>query len=188
MLAHIPNLLTVLRLALVPVFIVVVYEHDFGNALLIFIFAGITDGADGFIAKRFDCESRLGALLDPVADKCLLMSAYGMLTWVGAIPFWLTVTVIFRDVLILGGYIIVLAMYGASKAPPTRISKLNTLMQIVLVVTVLFELAGWMSTGPWQSPLSMIVLLTTVVSGLQYLWIWGLRRGDEGPESGDQGD
>ena len=96
MLAYIPNLLTVLRLALVPVFIVVVYEQDYGNALLIFIFAGMTDGADGFIAKRFDCESRLGALLDPVADKCLLMSAYGMLTWLGAIPFWLTVTVIFQ--------------------------------------------------------------------------------------------
>jgi cardiolipin synthase len=184
MLAYIPNLLTAVRLALVPVFIVIVYEQDYANALVIFLFAGITDGLDGYIAKRFDCESRLGALLDPVADKCLLISAYGMLTYAGAIPFWLTVTVIFRDVLILGGYVIVLAMYGASRAPPTRISKLNTLMQIILVVIVMVELAGWLPTRPWQSPLLLIVLLTTVVSGLQYLWIWGFHRHEEGTESG----
>ena len=183
MLGYVPNLLTILRLALVPAFIVLIYEQDYTNALFVFLVAGITDGADGFIAKRYDCETRLGALLDPVADKCLLISAYAMLTYSGAIPFWLTVTVIFRDVLILGGYIIVLATYEESKTPPTRTSKLNTLMQIILVLTVMTELAGWLPTQVLQAPLMIVVLMTTVVSGLQYLWIWGIVRHRDGLEN-----
>ncbi len=175
-------MLTILRLALVPVFIVLIYEQDYLSALLVFLVAGITDGADGYIAKRYHCETRLGALLDPVADKCLLISAYGMLTYSGAIPFWLTVTVIFRDVLIIGGYIIVLAMYGESKTPPTMTSKLNTLMQIILVLTVMVELADLLPTQMLQAPLSMVVLATTVVSGLQYLWIWGIERDRDGSD------
>jgi cardiolipin synthase len=182
MLGYIPNLLTVLRLALVPVFIVLINAQDYGGALLIFLVAGITDGADGYIAKRYNCETRVGALLDPLADKCLLISAYGMLTYFDAIPFWLTVTVIFRDILIIGGYVIVLAMYETSKTPPTMTSKINTVMQIILIVAVMLELADVLPTQPLQGPLAFAVLATTVVSGLQYLWIWGFDRSENGPD------
>ena len=101
LLSQIPNLLTLVRVAACPMLVLLLYEGRYELALYLFIVAGITDGLDGFIAKRFDCESKFGAVLDPSADKLLIASAYIMLAFLGDIPFWLLILVVFRDLVII---------------------------------------------------------------------------------------
>ena len=122
---YIPNLLTLARIGLVPWLLVLLQESEFGWSLALFVVAGITDGLDGYIAKRFNARSTLGAILDPVADKALLVSAYVMLSVMNLIPFWLMVAVVFRDVVIVGGYLIMVLFFGAVQMQPLKISKLN---------------------------------------------------------------
>ncbi|MCK7497381.1 MAG: CDP-alcohol phosphatidyltransferase family protein [Comamonadaceae bacterium] len=98
------------RVALVPVLILLLKDHDYLAALVVFAVAGASDALDGYLAKRLDVRSHLGAVLDPAADKLLLVSAYVMLTWLEHIPFWLLLAVAFRDVLIVGGYLLYTTM------------------------------------------------------------------------------
>jgi cardiolipin synthase len=126
MITTIPNIITMFRIATVPVLIILLHEHEYGWAFLVFLVSGISDGLDGFIAKRFDMASELGAILDPLADKALIFSSYLMLMLLGDLPFWLFLTVIFRDVLILAGSLIYVAFYGQVKMAPSYLSKLNT--------------------------------------------------------------
>ena len=123
---YLPNAITLVRLGLVPVFIVVLKAQDYTVALLVFAVAGLSDGLDGFIAKRFNLVTRLGAILDPLADKVLLVSAYVMLTILGHLPFWLVLTVGFRDLLIVGGYLVYTSLIGPVAMRPTYLSKFNT--------------------------------------------------------------
>jgi len=133
---NLPNTITLSRIALAPVFILVLKDGDYLTALAVFLIAGISDGLDGFIAKRFNLTSRLGAILDPAADKILLISAYVMLTVMNHIPFWLMLTVAFRDFLIIGGYLVYTSLMGAVQMRPSYLSKLNTFMQISLIISL----------------------------------------------------
>jgi len=169
---QLPNLITLSRIALAPAFIVLLNEGEYVLSLLLFVIAGFSDGLDGFIAKRYHCETRLGGILDPAADKILLVSAYVMLTVLGHLPFWLMVAVAFRDLLIVGGYLVYTSMYGPVQMRPSRLSKVNTLMQILLIVTVLVEQATGFGYPHAGEALSYVVLGTTVLSGGHYLWIW----------------
>lgn len=144
---------------------------------MLFLVSGITDGLDGFIAKRYDCVSTLGTILDPIADKLLIGSTYVMLTLIGDIPFYLLVVVMFRDLVITIGYF-VLRMVIDEKVEihPIYSSKVNTFLQIVLVVFVLFEKAGWFMIDGLAGVLIFSVIITSVVSGSQYVWYWGIKR------------
>ncbi len=170
--SHLPNLITLFRIALSPVLILLLKEQEYAASLGVFVIAGVSDGLDGFIAKRFDSVSRLGSILDPLADKTLLVSSYVMLTLLGQLPFWLMLTVAFRDLLIIGGYLVYTSMVGPVQMRPSWLSKFNTFMQITLVIVILAQQALHQIYLPVVTVLIYAVLLTTVVSGLHYLWIW----------------
>ncbi len=174
--SFIPNLLTLLRAAAAPVLIVLLEDRAFDLALLLFILAGVSDGLDGYIAKRYHFETRLGAILDPVADKALLVTAFVMLTILGIIPLWLLVTVVFRDVLIVSGYLVLVTLNGNVPMQPSFVSKLNTVMQISLIAVVLAEQARWLDVPNLSSLLIACVFVTTVISGAHYVWVWAFGR------------
>ncbi len=175
MLSQIPNILTLARIAATPVMILLLQDRAYEGALIVFILAGLTDGLDGWIAKRFDFVSRLGAILDPIADKMLIVSAYVMLAILGDIPFWLLILVGFRDVMIIGGYLILENLEGSVQMRPSIVSKVNTFLQITLVIAVLLERTGWLPVMPLVGVLIAAVTLTTVLSGAHYVWYWGIR-------------
>jgi cardiolipin synthase len=169
MFSQLPNFLTLLRILMVPVVIVLLNAHAYSYALLVFTLAGITDGLDGWIAKKYKLESALGAMLDPIADKLLLVSTYAMLAVLGDIPFWLLVLVIFRDLLIVGGYFILRAMDRKVKIHPIGVSKLNTFFQIVLVFLVLVHESAWLQLDATISVTIAVVVITTLSSGYCYV-------------------
>jgi cardiolipin synthase len=170
--SQLPNLITIFRIALVPVLILLLKEQEYAMALAVFVIAGVSDGLDGFIAKRFHFESRLGSILDPLADKTLLVSSYVMLMLLNHLPFWLMLTVAFRDLLIVGGYLVYTSIVGPVQMRPSWLSKLNTFMQIALVIVILGQQAFQLIYTPMVDALIYAVLLTTVASGLHYLWVW----------------
>lgn len=169
MFSQIPNLLTLLRIVMVPVVIVLLDHREYSLALLVFTLAGVTDGLDGWIAKTYSLQTRLGAMLDPIADKLLLVSTYAMLAVLEDIPFWLLVLVLFRDLLIVGGYWILVAMDRKAEIRPIWVSKFNTFFQIMLVVLVLVDRAGWMALDELITATIYIVVVTTVSSGYAYV-------------------
>ncbi len=173
---HLPNLITILRMALAPLLILLVKDQRYLDALWVFLLAGLSDGLDGFIAKRFGFVSPLGALLDPLADKILLVSAYVMLALQTLVPFWLVLVVTFRDLLIVGGYLVYTSLYGPVPMRPSRVSKFNTFSQILLVIFILSERAFQFPLIHLQWALVLGVLLTTIASGGHYLWTWGVVR------------
>jgi len=175
MMIYVPNLLTLARIGLVPWLVVLLQKQQFTLSLLVFIIAGLTDALDGFIAKRFNAETYLGSLLDPLADKGLLVSSYIMLSVMEVIPFWLMVTVVFRDVVIVGGYLLMVLFFGSVKMEPLVVSKVNTFTQIAYIVLVLGALALQYDFGTIQAVLNYLVLLTSVISGLAYVYIWSVK-------------
>lgn len=171
----IPNLITVGRILLVAPTTWALLEQHYRLALVLFLVAGISDGVDGFLAKHYNWSSRLGALLDPVADKALLVCSYAALTWTGLLPLWLFVLVILRDTVIVGGAMVYHFRVARLEAEPTLISKLNTVLQIALVLVVILETASlWVQRG-WTGPLVYAVAVTTVWSGIDYVVIWSRR-------------
>jgi len=169
---NLPNLISLARLLLVPLEIWLILGSRYGPAFWVLIAAGISDALDGFIAKRFDRRTRLGALLDPVADKAMLMSVY--ITLGVAQHLWtsLVILVIFRDVLIVGGFLLIQIFAVPKHYDPLYISKLNTGVQIILVGFVLARLSLGAPPGPADLVLSLIVGATTIASGLSYLVRW----------------
>jgi cardiolipin synthase len=183
-LSQLPNLITLARIALVPVLILLLKEQHYAAGLTVFVIAGASDALDGFLAKRLNVQSRMGAILDPVADKLLLVSTYVMLTLLGHIPFWLVLVVVFRDLLIVGGYMLYTSHAGPVKMRPSILSKLNTLMQIVLVTVILAQQAAGLA-WPLADVLIYAVLATTVVSGAHYLWSWMIMKDIEPAHTGE---
>ena len=175
MIAYIPNVLTLMRMAMAPLLIVVLNDGKYELALLIFLVAGISDGLDGFIAKQFDCVTRLGTILDPLADKALLVSSFIMLTYLELIPFWLMVTVVFRDMVIVGGYVALVGLYGRIDITPILISKINTFLQIVLILALLMMQSGIAQVQWMITPLVYAVFVVGIASGFQYVWIWSIK-------------
>lgn len=186
----VPNLLSLLRMGLVPVFILAVLEEQPLKALLIFLAAGVTDALDGFIARVWKQQSLLGTYLDPIADKLLLMTAYVVLAIPGQhpgmlIPAWVSVLVLARDLLIVIVALVLHLATGVKSFPPTLVSKATTLVQVVTAVLVL--LTG-LAEGfePVAEVAVWLTALLTVVSGLNYLFragrLGGREEGREGAE------
>jgi cardiolipin synthase (CMP-forming) len=169
---NLPNLISLARLLLVPLEIWLILVARYDLAFWILVAAGISDALDGFIAKRFDRRTRLGALLDPVADKAMLMSVY--ITLGVAHQLWtsLVILVVFRDVMIVGGFLLIQVFAVPKQYNPLYISKLNTGVQIILVGFVLARLGLGAAAGWPDLVLSLMVAATTIVSGLSYLVRW----------------
>jgi cardiolipin synthase len=172
-LKDLPNIISVLRLiAVIPVVYLLLVD-EFGWALVLFAAAGASDGLDGFLAKHYGWQSRLGGILDPLADKTLLVCCFLVLGALGLIPIWLVLAVVFRDLVIVGGAVLYNYRVEEVEAAPLPVSKLNTLLQILLLVAII------MDAGPYPLPAALLLtliwasFLTVVVSGLQYVWIWG---------------
>jgi cardiolipin synthase len=167
-----PNLITIGRLILVPLVIVMIIDQRWQAAFVIFVAAGVSDAIDGFIAKRFDMASELGAYLDPVADKALIVSIYITLAMVGAIPYWLVVLVVSRDLMIVSAVILSWVMAKPVVIAPFLVSKLNTAAQLAFAALMLGSRAFGVDPGPAVELGQLLVALLTVGSMTAYLAYW----------------
>ncbi len=168
MLRHLPNLLSVLRLVLVPVIIVLIVRQQLAAAFWVFVVAGLSDALDGFLAKRLNLVSKLGSYLDPLADKVLLVGIYVTLSIGDYLPLWLVLLVVARDVLIMLGALLLRALTQRLEMRPLMISKLNTTMQIVLAALVLAGPAFALDLASVVTLLIYLTAATTVASGVAY--------------------
>jgi cardiolipin synthase len=169
---NLPNIITLGRLLLVPLAIWLILSGAFEAAFWTFIIAGVSDAVDGFIAKNFGMKTEIGALLDPVADKALLVSVYATLGVAGQLPAWLVILVIFRDLMIVGGFLLVQLFVWKTEWKPLIISKTNTLFQIVLAAFTLARLGFGTGDHGIGAVLISVVAATTVLSGGAYLIRW----------------
>jgi cardiolipin synthase len=173
---HLANLLTLARLAsTVPLAVLVLGGYP-KAAFYLFLAAALSDGVDGYVAKRFSGCSALGAVLDPAADKILVASLFGALALVGAVPAWLVALIVARDLLIVGGAVLLRWRVGGFRVEPLIIGKLCTFAQLLLAGFVLGQRGGIAEVGWLIQPLLLTVAAVTLVSALAYLWT-GLRLG-----------
>jgi cardiolipin synthase len=171
-----PTALTLARLGAVPVTIWLILDGRYGVAFWIFVAAGVTDALDGALARWFDARTVIGAYLDAIADKVLLVSIYITLAAVGLLPVWLAILVVFRDLLLVGTVLLFHTLGQPFTVVPLLVSKLNTLAQILLAALVL-GLAGLDGTGSTSLVTMMmaVVAATTLLSGTAYLVKWARR-------------
>ncbi len=171
-LSWLPNAISLFRIALVPPILALLLNGRHDIALVLFFVAGFSDGLDGYLAKRFEWHSRSGALLDPIADKLLVAGTFVTLSITGHLPVWLAAIVILRDVVIVGGATAYNFLVRPVEGEPTRISKLNTAIELLLVLFVISR-AGF----DWPDKITITilgaaVLVTVVISGVDYVWSW----------------
>jgi cardiolipin synthase len=179
---NLPNLITLARLLAVPLAISLIVDGSYGIAFWVFAGAGISDALDGYIAKRFDARTRLGALLDPLADKTLVASVYVTLGLAGQLPNWLVILVVFRDVMIIGGFVLIQSTTAPRHFDPLYISKVNTAVQIALVGFVLARLGLGAADGVITELLVGTAAVTTTLSGMSYLVRWARILGRSDPD------
>ena len=172
---QLPNLLTALRLVLVPPILVLLVQGGYGTALALAIVAGVSDALDGWLARRFGWQSRIGGILDPLADKLLLVGTYVTLGLLGHLPAWLVVLVVLRDVVIVAGAAVYHFRFETVQPEPTQLSKINTVAQLLLVLVVMVELAGGPVPVVVEAGLVWVVGALVVLTMAQYVWIWSLR-------------
>jgi cardiolipin synthase (CMP-forming) len=183
---YLPNALTVLRMLLVVPLAWMIREAHFDAAVLVAAAAGASDALDGWLAKRYGWQSWLGGVLDPIADKLMLVACFVSLGMIDAHPAWLTWLVVGRDVVIVVGAVIYHNFVGRITAQPTLLSKITTCIQIAYVLVQLVHLSSWM-----QMPsvlLNGLIWLTaacTLVSGVQYVVIWSRKAMRESRSSGE---
>jgi cardiolipin synthase len=166
---HLPNLICLLRIALIWPINIALGNGNYDFALLLFALAAVSDGLDGFLAKHFGWTSELGKILDPVADKLLLISLFVMGTSLDLVPWWLTLTAVTRDVMIIIGAIALRIWVGPLRGHPSILSKLNTLLQLGYLLGVITHAAGYGPSLPLLNGLAVLTVATTLLSGVQYL-------------------
>jgi cardiolipin synthase (CMP-forming) len=168
----IPNLITLARILLVPVVVWAIASGQMLFAFILFLAAGISDAVDGFLAKRFGMTSELGAYLDPLADKVLIVSIYVSLAVAGAIPRWLVILVVSRDLMIVGAVLLSWLVGKPVEAKPHPISKLNTAAQILFAGVLLASLGIGFTAEPWLTILMALVAVLTLLSVGVYVGQW----------------
>ena len=169
---NLPNFISLGRLLSVPATIWFIVSGHMGAAFWLFAAAGASDAVDGFIAKHFGMNTRLGYYLDPLADKALLVSVYITLGTAGYLADWLVILVVSRDLLIVGAVLLAFAVGQRIEFQPLLLSKANTLAQILLAAAVLAELGLGLALGDTVVALVYVVGATTVLSGATYLVQW----------------
>lgn len=178
-----PNILTTLRLILAPIIIYCIFTHMFKAALALFIIAGLTDFLDGYLARKFNQSSKLGSIIDPIADKLLIVGLFISLTYIEQIPFWLTTIVFLRDFFILMGLAIFHIKNISYTIRPLNISKFNTLICLLyisfsIVFAMLSEYKPWVFVNnilvfySIQSWFGAVVAITTLASLVSYMVVW----------------
>lgn len=176
---NLPNFLTLLRIAAVPAFLISLTSGHYAAALALFLLAGITDAVDGALARAMNSKSAVGASLDPLADKLLVVSSFLSLTWYGILPVWLFILVATRDVVILVGYLALYFFATPMEVAPSGISKVNTFFGMLTIGFALLTLARpELPMRQVNQVLWYITALTTTISGLHYaytglLWVQG---------------
>jgi cardiolipin synthase len=168
----IPNYITIFRFILVPFIVMALLSGYVGAALIGFVIAGISDGIDGLIARRYNQGSELGAYLDPIADKLLLVSLFVVLGFVKELPVWLVVIVVSRDIFIIGAVLLGAVIGKPLEMRPLLVSKANTAFQIILVSVTLADIAFEFSLTGSRMVLVWIVALLTAASATAYLMTW----------------
>lgn len=171
----VPNLITLARLFSVPLMVWLILDRHFGWAFWLFVAAGVSDALDGFLARKLQIRSTVGAFLDPLADKALLVGVYVTLGHMDLVAEWLVIIVVFRDIIIVGGAILYQTLTQSLKMQPLFISKINTVAQIGLAALLLARLGAGFEDYGLTGYLVYAVAATTIVSGLAYVFVWGRR-------------
>lgn len=169
---NIPNTLTLARIVLVPLVVWLIITHEMTAAFVLFLLAGVSDAADGYLAKRFQWRTELGAYLDPIADKLLLMSIYVTLGFSDHLPAWLVIAVVSRDILIIGAFLLSWVLSRPVPVHPLLVSKANTLAQIVLAGLVLAKLGLGLGFEELVAVLIPVTGALTILSAGAYFFGW----------------
>jgi len=169
---NIPNTLTLARILAVPLLTWLIIDHELFAAFVVFMLAGLSDAADGYLAKRYGWDTELGAYLDPIADKALLVTIFVTLGLAGHLPVWLVLAVVTRDILIVGAVMLAWMMSRPISVKPLLISKVNTFAQISLAGMVLAELGLGLGLQPLVGVLIWVTGTLTIVSAFTYFWGW----------------
>jgi cardiolipin synthase (CMP-forming) len=166
---HLPNLICLIRIALIWPIAAALNAGEQLAALSLFITAAVSDGLDGYLAKRFDWTSELGKVLDPLADKLLLVTVFVASAWLGLIPWWLSAAVVARDVMIGLGALVFRLWFGPLRGRPTVLSKINTAVQLMYVMLVMLNAASGLPPHEMLDAAAALTLATTLLSGLHYV-------------------
>jgi cardiolipin synthase (CMP-forming) len=190
----VPNLLTMFRMALIPVFVSLLYSRRFAWALGVFVLAGVTDGLDGLLARRLNQGSQLGTILDPIADKLLLVTSFIVLSIPAIaphplprhfpVPFWVTVAVISRDVFIVVGAAAINIVTGFRRFRPSWLGKINTTVQILAIAAILIA-ASYPSLSGYLPTVYTTVFGFTVLSGVHYIFFASRLLNEERRQNGE---
>ena len=186
---NIPNAITLARLAAVPVVIWLILNGELEVAFWVFLAAAVSDALDGIIAKHFHSETVFGAFIDPIADKALLVGTYITLGHEGFLQTWLVILVVFRDIVIVGGALVFQTVTQSLTMRPLMISKVNTVVQLLLAIGVLFVVGYGIEDGPALAIIGYTVAVTTLWSGTAYVITWSKLAAEmEETGSGHPGD
>jgi cardiolipin synthase (CMP-forming) len=172
---NLPNIISIARIFLVPVILFSILHENYSIALVLFFVAGLSDALDGFIARRFNLCTRLGAMLDPVADKFLVISTVLVLFRQGLLPIWLMLAIVSRDLFIISGAAAWYCRFKRIEIAPSFVGKLNTFLQVAMLFLVLAQASGLKQAAILLPVLFLLVFLATLVSGLNYIVIWGIK-------------
>jgi len=169
---NVPNAITLLRFALVPAIALAMVQRDHDVAFALFIVSALSDLADGMIARHWNLRTRFGAIADPLADKLTMLTVTVLLVLQHGLPWWFALAVVLRDAVIVGGALAFHLLIAPVEMTPTRISKLNTALEFLLLLAVLAIRAGLVPDGAWRDVLLAATLLTIALSGGHYVLVW----------------
>jgi cardiolipin synthase len=169
---NLPNAITVVRALLIPAIGALLVVRDFHSALVLFLLCAVGDLADGILARRLNQRTRFGAIADPLADKLTMLTVALLLAWQGLLPWWFAALVVLRDATIVAGAIAYHVMVERFEMAPTRLSKLNTALEFVLLAAVLAQAAGWFAAPATLHGLLLLTTATLVASGVHYVVSW----------------
>lgn len=178
---NLPNTISLLRLLATPVVVWLIFAAQWEMACVLFLLAALSDGLDGYLARRLGQTSAFGAALDALADKALGLATLITLTRLGMIPLGVAAAIVLRDSVIVVGAFRYHRRTGHLEIQPTGLGKVHTLIEFGLLLLVLGDAAQIIRLGPWQWPLFALVFAVAVISGVQYVWIWsGKARREQG--------
>lgn len=170
---HLPNAITFARIALVAPLVWFIWAHDFASALITVAVAGASDALDGLLAKRYGWQTWLGGVIDPIADKLMLLSCFISLNVAGVLPAWMMWLALARDVVIVAGALAYHFLIGRVIPQPSVLSKITTCLQIVLVLALLINHSGWLELpGAFTTLLVWVTAAATICSGAHYVYVW----------------
>lgn len=170
---NVPNLISLLRVLLVPLLLYFLARHAYIQALAVFLVAGVSDAVDGYLARRLNQLTQIGAILDPIADKLMIVSGLVTLTLLAQIPAWLTITLLVRDLVIVSGAIAYRLRAGSLEMAPTALGKLHIALVFTLLALVMGNAGGVAPISSSLPALFVLILVTGITSGIQYVWVWG---------------